>query len=169
MNDDPEHQSPQTAKASNRRLAMAFHKGYTLLPQTLPSETWNSSRYLLWLHTSVWWPIHQSAHSLVALVRWKPRQASVTPGQTTFDPNEKVLWLVHFQAEENSKADEADKAKFGKVHHNDPYKNKKKELRVEGFTFAFMERYRIKPSLKEYQDRFGQTLFLTGNTCLPQK
>lgn len=35
--------------------------------------------------------------------------------QTVFDPNEMVLWLVHFQAKENSKEDEAGKERFKKV------------------------------------------------------
>ena len=35
--------------------------------------------------------------------------------QTAFDPNEMVLWLVHFQAKENSKEDEAGKERFKNI------------------------------------------------------
>jgi len=35
--------------------------------------------------------------------------------QTAFDPNEMVLWLVHFQATENSKEDEAGKERFKSI------------------------------------------------------
>lgn len=35
--------------------------------------------------------------------------------QTAFDPNEMVLWLVHFQAKENSKEDEASKERFKNI------------------------------------------------------
>lgn len=42
-------------------------------------------------------------------------QANAALEQTVFDPNEMVLWLVHFQAKENSKEDEAVKERFRSI------------------------------------------------------
>lgn len=41
--------------------------------------------------------------------------ANAVPEQTAFDPNGTVLWLVHFQAKENSTEDEAGKKTFKNI------------------------------------------------------
>lgn len=70
-------------------------------------------------------------------------QANAALEQTVFDPNEMVLWLVHFQAKENSKEDEAVKERFRSIfkyltsHLNLKTEYQNLTITLKGFPFLF--------------------------------